>query len=52
MRGVFVRVGALEGGDNSYVGQMMKIATNTQNSGLIRQKLQILLRRQRTTEGR
>ena len=35
MRGVFVRVGALEGGDDSYLGQMMKIATNTQNSSLI-----------------
>ena len=35
MRGVFVGVGVVQGGDNSYLGQMMKIATNTQNSSLI-----------------
>lgn len=33
--GVFVGVGALEGEDNSHVGQMMKIASNTQNSSSI-----------------
>lgn len=34
MRGVF-GVGVVEGGDNSHVGQMMKIASKTQNSSLI-----------------